>query len=137
MKKILWTGLLTGIAMLFVNIAINPLFNIIFPSLKDAYMNEFFRPWDDPIMMLFFAYPILLGFPLAFIWEKTKKQFGNCKTQNALIFTLIFITTISLPTFFINYSSFNLPFTMILSWTLMSVINGLSAGLVLTSLNKN
>jgi len=78
-----------------------------------------------------------IGFPLAFIWEKTKKQFGDCKIQNALIFTLIFISTISLPTFFINYSSFNLPFAMILSWTLMSVVNGLTAGMILASVNKN
>ncbi len=117
MKKTLLTGLLAGIAMLLVNMAINPLFNLIFPSLNDAYMNEVFRPWDDPVMMLFFAYPILLGFPLAYIWNKTKKLFSKSILKNALIFTLIFAAVFSMPTFLINFSSFNLPFTMIISWT--------------------
>lgn len=137
MKKILLPGLLAGVAMLLINFALSPIFYAIFPGLKEAYMTPLFRPWDDPVMMLFFAYPILLGFPLAFIWNKTKNLFSKSILKNALIFTLIFAGVFALPTFLINYSSFNLPFTMILSWTLMSIANGLTAGLVLTSVNKN
>lgn len=74
MKKVLWTGILAGIAMLVVNVLLNFPINWLWPNLQEAYMNnEVFRPWDDPIMSLFFLYPIVLGLSLAFVWDQTKK----------------------------------------------------------------
>ena len=137
MKKIIWTGLVAGVAMAIVNAALNPLFNALFPWLQDAYMsNPVFRPWDDPIMMLFFLYPIVLGLGLAYVWDKTKKLFKGSVTTKGLNFGLTYFIVLVIPMFLINYSSFNLPLLMILSWTLMSLVNGFVAGLVLAKLNK-
>jgi hypothetical protein len=136
MKKILWTGLAAGIAMVIVNMALNPIFNAMIPGLKESYMNPLFRPWDDPIMMLFFLYPIALGFGLSFIWDKTKQLFTKSACQNGLSFGLIYFCVIGIPTFLINFSSFNLPLVMILTWTVMGLVNGFIAGCVLAKLNK-
>jgi hypothetical protein len=137
MKKIIWTGLVAGVAMAIVNAALNPIFNALFPWLQDAYMNNpVFRPWDDPIMMLFFLYPILLGLALAYVWDKTKNLFKGSVVNKGLNFGLIFFFVVGLPTFLINFSSFNLPLVMILSWTFMSLVNGFVAGFVLAKLNK-
>ena len=136
MKKIFWSGLAAGFAMAVVNMALNPIFNAIFPWLKEAYMNPVFRPWEDPIMMLFFLYPILLGFGLSFVWDKTKQLFTKSACQNGINFGLIYFCVGGIPTFFINFSSFNLPFVMILTWTIMGLVNGLVAGCVLAKLNK-
>ena len=136
MKKILWTGLVAGIAMALVNALLNPLLNVIFPWLKDAYMNPVFRPWEDPIMMLFFLYPIVLGFALAFVWDKAKGLFKKSVCRNGINFGLIYFCVAGIPGFLINFSSFNLPFSMILSWTIMGLINGLVAGCILAKINK-
>ena len=136
MKKIFWTGLTAGVAMMIINMALNPIFNVIFPWLKEAYMNPVFRPWEDPIMMLFFIYPIVLGFGLSFVWDKTKKLFTKSSCQNGINFGLIYFCVSGIQTFFINYSSFNLPFVMILTWTIMMLVNGLVAGCVFAKLNK-
>jgi hypothetical protein len=137
MKKVLWTGLVVGIAMLVGNMIMNPIIGLIFPNLQEAYMgNPAFRPWEDPIMMLFFAYPILLGFPLAWIWDKTKQLFTKSACKNGLNFGLIYMFTAGIPTFFINFSSFTFPVEMILSWTLMGIVNGFVAGCVLAKINK-
>jgi len=136
MKKILWTGLAAGIAMVIVNMALSPIFNAMIPGLKESYMNPVFRPWDDPIMMLFFLYPIALGFGLSFIWDKTKQLFTKSACQNGLNFGLIYFCVIGIPTFLINFSSFNLPLVMILTWTVMGLVNGFIAGCVLAKLNK-
>ena len=48
MKKIFWTGLVAGVAMMIINMVLNPLFNAIFPWLEEAYMTPVFRPWEDP-----------------------------------------------------------------------------------------
>ena len=136
MKKIFWTGLVTGIAMAIVNMLLNPILNAIFPMLKTAYMIDAFRPWDDPIMMLFFLYPIVLGFGLAWIWDKTKQLFTGstfCKVKD---FGLIYFFVAVLPVFFINFSSFTFPFVMILSWSIMATVNGFVAGFVLVKMNK-
>lgn len=136
MKKIFWTGLIIGIAMAVVNLLLNPILSAVFPILKNAYMADVFRPWDDPIMMLFFLYPIVLGFGLAWIWNKTKQLFTGstfCKVKN---FGLIYFCISALPVFLINFSSFNFPFVMILSWSVMGTVNGFVAGFVLAKMNK-
>lgn len=137
MKKIVWTGLVAGIAMIVGNMIVNPIFNMLFPFLPDAYMdNPVFRPWEDPIMMLFFLYPIVLGLALAWVWDKTKQLFSGSDCRKGMHFGLIFFFVSGLPAFLINYSSFNFPFIMILSWTVMSLVNGFVAGAVLARINK-
>jgi hypothetical protein len=135
-KKIVLSGLSAGIAMVVVNALLNPVFAAIFPWLQEAYMNPVFRPWNDPIMMLFFLYPIALGLGLAYVWDETKSLFKKTACQNGLTFGLIYFAVGAVPSFLINYSSFNLPLLMILTWTIMGLINGLVAGCVLAKLNK-
>ena len=77
MKKIFLPGLVAGIMMNVVNALLNPIINFLFPGLQDAYKNTAFRPWDDPVMSLFFLYPILLAFPMSYIWDKTKALFNS------------------------------------------------------------
>ncbi len=136
MKKIFLTGLAAGITMSVVNMILTPTFGVIFPNLQEAYINPVFRPWDDPIMMLFFLYPILLGFGLAFVWDKTKALFKKSTLCNAIDFGLIYMFVIAVPSFLINFSSFTFPVTMILTWTIMGIFNGFVAGFVLAKLNK-
>lgn len=136
MKKIIWTGLAAGIAMAIINIALNPVLNAIFPELESAYMNPVFRPWSDPVMSLFFLYPIILGIGLAFIWDKTKTLFTKGVGRNGFNFGLIYFFVVGIPIFLINFSSFNLPFNMILCWTIMSIVNGFVAGWILAAVNK-
>jgi len=122
--------------MVAVNMALNPIFAAIFPDLQKSYMNPIFRPWNDPIMMLFFLYPIALGLGLSFVWDKTKKLFSKSACQNGVYFGLIYFCVSGIPAFLINFSSFNLPLIMILTWTIMGLIDGLVAGCVLAKLNK-
>lgn len=137
MKKVLWTGFVAAVAMVVVNMLLNPLFNVLFPWLQDAYKNpEIFRPWEDPVMMLFWLYPLVLGIGLAWVWDKTKQLFSGKPCKKGLTFGLIFFFVSGLPAFLINYSSFNFPFVMIFSWTLMSFFNGIVAGIVLAKMNK-
>ena len=123
-------------AMVIVNMALSPIFEAVFPGFKKAYMNPVFRPWEDPIMMLFFIYPIALGFGLSFVWDRTKQLFKGNACWNGFNFGLIYFCVTGIPTFFINFSTFNLPFAMILSWTIMGLVDGMVAGCILARLNK-
>jgi len=137
MKNIFLTGLIAGIAMIVANMILNPIFEMVFPGLQAAYMgNPAFRPWQDPIMMLFFLYPIALGMALAWVWTKTKHLFAKSSLKNGLNFGMVYFFVAGIPTFLINFSSFTFPLAMIFSWSLMGIIDGFVAGLVLAKLNK-
>ena len=138
MKKIFTTGLAAGIAMLAVGmLIINPVFMRLFPEFQAIYENPaIFNAMDDPLMSLFFVYPIVLGFALAWVWNRTKQLFTGSVWQAGFNFGLAYFFVAALPAFFINLGSFNIPAMMVVSWTVMSFVNGIVGGWVLAKLNR-
>jgi hypothetical protein len=138
MKKILGYGLLVGVLMIVVNSLLNLIFGWIFPSFNAIYQNtEIFKAMNDPMMFLFWLYPIVLGIAFAWVWNKSKRSF---KAKSACIkglhFSLIYLAIAAIPAFFINAGSFNLPTMMVFTWTIQSFANGWVAGWALARLNK-
>ena len=128
MKKILWTGLLAGVLMIIVSVLWNFIFSLAFPSFDSIYQNTtIFRSISDPLMSLFWIYPLVLGIGLSWIWSRTKGIFKKDTLFNA---GLKFGWAYFVIAFIINVSSFNLPVMMILTWTLMNLFNGFIAGWV-------
>jgi len=79
--------------------------------------------------ILFWVYPFALGLGLAYLWTLLKKP-------TPLGFSAIYLFIGPIPMFFINYGSFNLPFAMVFSWTVMSYLNGLAAGYIFKGMLK-
>jgi len=137
MKKVFVPGLVSGVAMLVVWFLLNPIFNVVFPSLKGEYINsDLFRPWSDPLMLLIFIHPIILGFLLAWTWNKVKPVVGGFGINKGLRFGFSYWVITSIPGMFISYSTFPVSFSMILSWTISGLIQALVAGAIFTRLNK-
>lgn len=138
MKKVITTGLAAGIAMLAVNmLIINPIFSKLFPYFQEVYENPvIFRAMDDPLMALFFLYPITLALAMAWVWDKVKHEFRGGVCQQATQVAVIYFFIAVVPMLCINFASFNLPPMMIISWAVMSVVNGFVGGAVLAKLNK-
>ena len=90
MKKILTTGVAAAVAMLVANMLIlNPIFMVLFPEFQAIYENtNIFRSMDDPLMAMFFVYPILLALAFAWVWDKTKQLFTGSVWQNGFHFSL-------------------------------------------------
>lgn len=123
MKKIFVPGLIAGVLMLIVGMAFNQAINWIFPSIGEEYQNvQIFRPWSDPLMQLYFLYPFVLGVVLSYAWHRLHSVFpgkGNKKVQNFAIFYWI---VAAVPGMFITLSSFQVSFMMILSWSLVGLL---------------
>jgi hypothetical protein len=132
MKKIIWPGLLLGVIMLIVSMIVSYLFMLI-PSVSADYNTSFMRNWQDPIMMLFFLYPFILGIVFAWLWAKTKSSFKGKNRACYFGWLLFFLTTV--PGMWITYTSFNLSFLTILSWTVAGLINAKIAGFFLVWIN--
>ena len=137
-KKVFGKGILVGVAMAVVNLVLNLIMNAVYPASKAIYENNtIFRPMTDPLMGLFWLYPIVLGLAFACIYDKTKTLYKEeSVTKKGLKFSLMYLFIAAIPAFFINFSSFNLPFGIVISWTLMSYLNGLVAGLILAKLDN-
>jgi len=137
MKKIVLPGILAAIVMTVVGMGIGFAYNAIFPSLVDEYANiAIYRAMEDPLMQLFFAYPLILGLILAWIWNKTKGLFKGNMWKKGLIFGLCYFFVATIPGMFITYSSFQVSLLIVSSWTLNGLTNGILSGWIFAKLNK-
>lgn len=129
MKNKYLLGISVGIILLVTTMVFSMILESVFPGLKAEYETAAFRPWEDPLMSLFFLYPIVLGLFLACIWTKTRKSW-----KSGLEFGLLFGLFLSIPMFIVNYSSFTFSLLMVGSWTIVGFLNAIIAGLALEKL---
>jgi len=128
MKKVVIPGIVAGLLMAVVGMGYSMLMGKLFPAIMAEYSNTaIFRPWKDPLMQLFFAYPFVLGLALAYVWDKVKGSMGG------LILGYFLVAII--PGMLISYSSFHVSLLMTINWTLGSLVNVLVAVLVLKKMN--
>jgi hypothetical protein len=136
MRKVLIPGFITGVGMLIVGMIVSWLINLALPNLMMEYRTTLFRPWEDPLMSLYFAHPFVLGLALAFVWDKVKGLLQGGPMKRATHFALAYFIVATIPGMLISYSSFPLSILMILSWTISSLVQAWAAGLVLAKLNS-
>ncbi|MDH4298530.1 MAG: hypothetical protein OEV74_19820 [Cyclobacteriaceae bacterium] len=132
MKKVITFGLLGGLIMLAVGMLISQLFLMVAPSLKVEYENpNLFRPWSDPIMLLYSVHPFLSGTVLAWIWQKTKALFSSeASLTKGIRFGFTFWIAATIPGMLISYSSFPVSFLMITTWSISVLLQLLCLGLL-------
>ena len=136
MKKIIWPGILAGILMLIAGMIVSSFMQWIFPSLAKEYAAGLMRPWTDPLMMVFFLYPFLLGIILAWAWDKSKSLFKGTQAQKGRAFAGSIILISTIPGMFVTYTSFKISFLMVLSWLISGIIYSLIAGCLFSRMNK-
>ena len=136
MKKVVISGLVTGVVMLIVGLGMGPISNYLFPKVITEYQNpQLFRAWTDPIMSLYFLHPFLVGFILAWIWNKTKPLFKQKQWwQRGICFGLIYWLT-TIPGMVISYSSFPISLAMTATWSLSTFVQAIAAGKLLAKMN--
>lgn len=135
MKKILFSGLVSGLVMLIVGMALNFVWHGLFPSLVVEYQNPMFRPWSDPLMSLIFVAPILSGFFMAWIWNMFKNYHMFSTGKKVLTFSgsLIILSVIGM---LMTYSTFNMSLLMLATWTFGGATQYYLGTWVLAKMNK-
>ncbi|MFA6131525.1 MAG: hypothetical protein WC702_00450 [Patescibacteria group bacterium] len=135
MKKILLSGLVAGIVMLVIAVALSFAWQFIFPSVALEYATPLFRPWSDPLMSLIFVCPLLTGFFLAWIWSMVKGCHQGSASKKVLLFATGW-TIFSFLGIFMTYSCFQMSFLMMLTWVLSSATQYYFGTWVLIKMNK-
>ncbi len=130
-------GLIAGFANLLLGLGVNMVLQMILPGLAEEYQNTaIFRPWQDPLMMVYFAYPFILGIVLAYLWGLLRKQLKGTDPQKAMQFAKIYFIIATIPGMFISYTSFQISFLMILVWTVTGYLQAYIAALIYTKYLK-
>lgn len=136
MKKALF-ALLAAIAGFAISMAVGYLFMFIVPSLNAEYMNtNIFRPWDDPLMMLYYLHPIYITIVLIWAWDKVKGLYSGTLVKNAFLFTSAIFAISTFPGMLMSISSFKISFIMTLSWSIGAFLQTFVIILVYGRLNK-
>jgi len=79
------------------------------------------RSVTDPISVLFFVYPFVLGFALSFVFQYFQKSPGEAPTSTGMKFGLLMWIVVSIPSAFLVYASMNYP----IGFTINSVVDPL------------
>ncbi len=136
MNKTIVSGIVAGVAMLVIGMIVNNAFMLL-PAVNADYHNvSLMRPFNDPLMWLFFAYPFVLGFALAWIWNKTKSLIKGKWINRGLKFGGTYWAITTIPGMLVSYSSFPISFLTIFAWTISGLVNALIAGMIFARMNK-
>ena len=112
-------------------------FMYIFPSLGAEYNNtSIFRPWEDPLMYIYFLQPFFFAFTLAWIWTKVKNLFAENIMNAAFALTGAYWLVATIPGMLISYSSYKISLAMVVSWTVSSFFQTYITSLVIIKMDK-
>ena len=126
MKKIVLPGLAAGAVILVVSLVLMQFWEAVIPGLAAEYQTPLFRPWSDPLMMLFFLYPFVLGLAFAWLWFKTKTVW-----KGPYEMALAYFCVASVPGMFVTLTSMPYSFAMVGTWTLGGLAYLLCAAFVI------
>ncbi|MFH1253320.1 MAG: hypothetical protein V1664_03260 [Candidatus Uhrbacteria bacterium] len=129
MKKVLFSGLVAGLAMAVVGFVLNMLWGETFPGLAAEYATALFRPWSDPLMSLMFVCPFLSGLVMSKVWATSGGKicfFSVClpnpsPNKNILGFASVFIL-MSIIGMLMTYSCFPMSFLMLVTWCVSMIV---------------
>ena len=137
MKKVILTGLLTGLILFLASMVVGGIFKVIFPAISVEYLNtNLFRPYSDPLMLVFFAHPFLLGLLLAWFWQKTKSIFGQ-NIKGGVMFGITYWVISTIPGMFATYTSMPYSLAIVLSWLVSGLVEAILAGIIFQKLLKD
>ena len=111
-KKVLIGGIAGGILLFIAKFAFSALGSFIAPY--DIFAIGGMRAEDDPVMLLFFAYPFVLSFTSAMVFDRVKGALGGggsagCCGCAGLTFGLMLFLLVTVPGVFVIYSSMTYP----------------------------
>ena len=105
-KKILIAGIAGGILLFIAQFAFSIAGNLAAPY--NIFAIGGMRQMNDPLMALFYAYPFVLSFMSALVFDRVKEALaGSC--CGGTDFGLILIALVTVPGMFVIFSSMTYP----------------------------
>ncbi|HMA04951.1 MAG TPA: hypothetical protein VKO45_03405 [Methanomicrobiales archaeon] len=126
-KKILIAGIAGGILLFIAQFVFSILGNLVSPY--NIFAIGGMRQVNDPLMALFYAYPFVLSFMSAIVFDRVKPALaGSC--CSGADFGLILIALVTVPGLFVIFSSMTYPLGFYIGNILFGIIGFPVVGLL-------
>jgi hypothetical protein len=107
LKKIVLAGILGGILLLATSVIFSAVATMISPY--NIFDVPGMRPMSDPVSSLFFAYPFVVAFVSAIVYDIINPVLSGGTFRKGIVFGYLLFLLVVLPSLFVVYSSMYFP----------------------------
>jgi len=134
MKKILLSGLASGIILLVLSLIMLNAVIMFFPVTAEEYYNDAFNS-NGQRDIFFYIHPFILSFGLAWFWHRFKGILKGNFVLRGLEIAAIFAIVAILPNMWMTYSSLSVSILVVGTWFLYGFIQVAIAGILFAKMN--
>ena len=133
-KAVVISGIGAGIVVLTLSTIVSTATQSLFDynTLTLAGM----RSVSDPVSIMFFLFPFVVGAAMAVLYDFTKNSFTGTATQKGVTLGLLGWVVYGIPSAFIVFSSMDYPVGFTVNSVIGSLVYMLGAGITITRLSK-
>ena len=134
MKKIILSGIVTGIILLVAGEIGLKLTLLLFPGIAVEYFDPVFDTAPGK-MLFYYLHPFVMAMALSFFWSRFKGVLTGGFFTRGVEFGLIYVLIATLPIMWLIYATMNFSLAIIATWFVLAMVQGLVAGLVFEKMN--
>lgn len=133
-KTIVVSGIVAGIVILVLSMIVSTATQILFDYNVLTLVGM--RSVNDPVSMLFFLHPFVVGLAMAILCDFTKKSFIGTAIRKGIVLGLLGWIVYGIPSAFIVFSSMDYPIGFTVNSVIGSLVYMLGAGITIAKLSK-
>jgi len=133
-KTIVVSGIVAGIVILVLSMIVSTATQALFDY--NVLTLAGMRPVNDPVSILFFLHPFVVGLAMAILYDFTKKSFTGTAIRKGIVLGLLGWAVYGIPSAFIVFSSMDYPIGFTVNSVIGSLVYMLGAGITITRLSK-
>ena len=133
-KTIVISGIVAGIVILVLSMIVSTATQALFDY--NVLTLAGMRSVNDPVSMLFFLHPFVVGLAMAILYDFTKKSFTGTAIRKGIVLGLLGWIVYGIPSAFIVFSSMDYPIGFTVNSVIGSLLYMLGAGITITRLSK-
>lgn len=134
MKKIILSGLASGIVLLILSVL--GLYGTIwlFPKLALQYFDPAFDTQAGRYL-IYFAHPFVISMALSWFWDRFKGVLIGTFLTRGIEFGLVYALIAIFPMMWLIYSAINVSLSLVTTWFAFGLLQGMIAGLIFEKIN--
>lgn len=134
MKKIILSGLVTGIVLLVISILGLYVTIWLFPKIAEQYFDPAFATRSGKAM-IYYIHPFVISLALSWFWSRFKGVLTGSFLTRGIEFGLIYVLVAAFPMLLLVYGAMSVTVEIVITWFLFALIQGVVAGLVFEKMN--
>ena len=134
MKKVFVAGLVAGVVLLILSVLGLYMTIWFFPAIASQYFDPAFDTGSGKVM-LYYVHPFVISMALSWFWSRFKEVLTGSFLTRGIEFGIIYVLIATLPMMLLIYSAMNVSLTMIFTWLILALAQGITGGLIFEKIN--